>query len=39
MEGTPKILNKNFAGIGTREINTDGVAAIRSLYRETFGEH
>jgi len=38
LDKTPKILDKNFAGIGTREINADGVAAVKSLYRETFGE-
>ena len=32
---TPK-LTKNFAGIGTRELNKNGVDAIRNLYKKTF---
>jgi len=31
-EGIPK-LTKNFAGIGTRNINNDGVRAIQSLFK------
>jgi len=31
------ILTKNFAGIGTREINQYGKDAIRSIYIKTFG--
>ena len=30
-------LTKNFAGIGTREINEDGKQAIRDVYEKTFG--
>lgn len=30
------ILTKNFAGIGTREINENGVNAIRNVYKKTF---
>lgn len=33
---SPKILTKNFAGIGTREINSDGIQAIRDVYDNTF---
>ena len=31
------ILTKNFAGIGTREINEVGKQAIRAVYEKTFG--
>jgi hypothetical protein len=30
-------LTKNFAGIGTREINQDGITAIKTIYKNTFG--
>ena len=30
-------LTKNFAGIGTREINENGKQAIRNVYEKTFG--
>lgn len=33
---TPK-LTKNFAGIGTRKIDPDGLKAIRDVYAKTFG--
>ena len=29
-------LTKNFAGIGTQEINENGIKAIRSVYEQTF---
>ena len=32
------VLVKDFAGIGTREINDDGVQAIRNVYEKTFGK-
>jgi hypothetical protein len=32
----PKIEFQNFAGIGTREINDDGIEAIENLYKNTF---
>jgi hypothetical protein len=32
----PKILYQNFAGIGTREIKSNGINAIRSVYNITF---
>lgn len=32
----PKILSNNFAGIGTREINDDGIKAIEDVYKSTF---
>lgn len=31
------ILTPNFAGIGTRQINTKGVNAIKTVYNKTFG--
>ena len=30
------ILTKNYAGIGTREINENGIKAIENLYKRTF---
>ena len=36
MEESPKITCQNFAGIGTREINENGINAIKNLYKETF---
>jgi hypothetical protein len=30
------VLTKNYAGIGTREINADGLQAIRDVYKRTF---
>lgn len=30
-------LTKNFAGIGTREINKSGIQAIRNVFNKTFG--
>ena len=35
--GIPK-LTKNFAGIGTRELNNDGKDAIKQVYENTFNE-
>jgi hypothetical protein len=32
----PKITTNNFAGIGTRQINSDGISAITDLYKKTF---
>ena len=32
------VLTKNFAGIGTREINQDGLQAIRDVYQATINE-
>jgi len=32
------VLVKDFAGIGTREINDDGIQAIRNVYEKTFGK-
>jgi hypothetical protein len=37
LDSCPKITDRNFAGIGTREINTDGVDAVRELYKISFG--
>ena len=34
--GVP-VLTKNFAGIGSREINDSGIRAIVEVYRKTFG--
>lgn len=36
LKDTPKITEENFAGIGTREINSDGVQAIEDLLNKTF---
>lgn len=36
LKETPKISFQNFAGIGTREINEDGIKAIKELYEKTF---
>lgn len=33
----PKINSKNFAGIGTREINPAGIKAIEDVFLKTFG--
>jgi hypothetical protein len=33
---SPKISYQNFAGIGTREINPDGILAIREVFNNTF---
>lgn len=32
----PKITHQNFAGIGTREIKSNGIQAIRDVYDKTF---
>jgi hypothetical protein len=36
LEMVPKITCQNFAGIGTRQINVQGIDAIRQLYQNTF---
>jgi hypothetical protein len=36
IETTIPVLTKNFAGIGTREINESGKQAIRNVYAKTF---
>ena len=36
VKGDVKITEHNFAGIGTREINPDGIKAIRNLFEKTF---
>lgn len=36
LRNTPLILCKNFAGIGTREINEDGMKAIEDVFLNTF---
>lgn len=35
----PKILVQDFAGIGTRQINSAGIAAIEEVYKKTFSEN
>jgi hypothetical protein len=35
---TPKITEQDFAGIGTREIQSNGIQAIINLYNNTFGD-
>lgn len=37
IDGTPRISDKNFAGIGSRQLTDDGRKAVSKLYRETFG--
>jgi hypothetical protein len=34
----PKITYQNFAGIGTREIKSNGIMAIKNVYLKTFNE-
>lgn len=36
LKSCPKITDNNFAGIGTRNINGDGIQAIRDLYSNSF---
>jgi hypothetical protein len=36
LKEVPLIKSQNFAGIGTREINEDGINAIKEVYRKTF---
>jgi hypothetical protein len=36
LKETPKIKTQNFAGIGTREITSDGIKAIEEVYQKTF---
>jgi len=31
-------LSKNFAGVGTRELNQNGINAIKSIYKKTFND-
>jgi hypothetical protein len=35
---TPIITNQDFAGIGTREINPNGIQAIKDVYEKTFNK-
>lgn len=37
LRGETPILTKNFAGIGTRDINMFGKSAIQRVYKQTFG--
>ena len=39
LKETPRIQTQNFAGIGTREITTDGIKAIEEVYKITFNTH
>jgi hypothetical protein len=36
LKDTPKIETQNFAGVGTREITSDGIKAIEDVYLKTF---
>jgi hypothetical protein len=36
LKETPKIKTQNFAGVGTREITSDGIRAIEDVYQKTF---
>ena len=36
LDETPKIKTQNFAGIGTREITSDSIEAIKDVYKKTF---
>lgn len=36
VDNSLSIQSENFAGIGTREITSDGVLAIENLYKNTF---
>lgn len=36
LESSPKITCPNFAGIGIRKINDNGIAAINDLYKKSF---
>jgi hypothetical protein len=36
LKETPTIKTQNFAGIGTREITSDGIKAIEDVYQKTF---
>jgi hypothetical protein len=38
MHGEIPILTENFAGIGTREINQDGISAIQNILKHNFGK-
>jgi hypothetical protein len=38
LKETPDIKTQNFAGIGTREINSDGIKSIEEVYSKTFGQ-
>jgi len=38
LKETPTITNQDFAGIGTREIISSGVQAIRDVYEKTFNK-
>lgn len=39
MKSVPTITEQDFAGIGTRELVTNGEAAIRSVYEKTFSDN
>jgi len=36
LESVPTITQPNFAGIGTRQITSDGIQAIQDVYKKTF---
>ena len=38
MKDVPSITSQNFAGIGTREIQPNGVKAISDVYEKTFNK-
>lgn len=38
MKECPSITEQDFAGIGTREIRPNGIAAIEEVYEKTFGQ-
>lgn len=37
LKETPKITYQDFAGIGTRQISSDGIQAIQDVYNKSFG--
>ena len=39
LKETPSITTEDFAGIGTRQINENGVSAIREVYNKTFNQN
>ena len=36
LKNSPKITKRNFAGIGARKINENGINAIKELYKQSF---
>jgi len=38
MKDIPSITSQNFAGIGTREIQPNGIKAIKDVYEKTFNK-